>query len=541
VEYGAGMAIGRWRDPASAVGIALVAVFGALTSPPGRSSLDAIGVALLLVAALSTGFRTRAPLTALAVTTAAALGYEALGYPGLAPIVPFLVALASASWIGHRRWAMIAATLMVAGGVVVQRTVGSAPADTPQDVTQRWFLAIGWMVAAIVAGTLAARYQTYLAAVEQRAEEAERTREEVARRRADEERLRIARELHDSLTHSISIIKVQAGVAIHLARKRDEPVPEALLAIEQAGGDAMRELRATLEVLRSDEDTGSGLDRLDHLVEGARRAGLPIEVAVTGDPREVPPPVGRAAYRIIQEALTNVRRHAGPEATASIQLAYHETELTVRVDNAAPHPASAVEQPPSPEPESLSAAATIPSAAAINGSSPTTATSPSPTTATSPSAAATSTGPQGPPGATAPSEPKGPSSAAPTSKPASLTCATAASEPKGLSLAAATSKSKGPSSVAAASKPGSRGGMTVNSEPARQNRATTNGGTDGWSGARGESREAGPPGSSTVDAGTGVGLRGMRERVAALGGTLDAGPAEGGGFSVHARIPLGTP
>jgi signal transduction histidine kinase len=330
------MTFGRWRDPASAVVVTLVAVASALTSPLGRSPLDALGVLLLAVAGLSIAVRQRAPVGVLAVTVAAGLGYEALGYPGLAPIVPFLIALATAAWSGHRRPAMVAAATMVVGGLLVQQTIGLAPGDTSRDVSQRWFLAIGWMVAAIVAGTLAARYQTYLAAVEQRAEEAERTREEVARRRADEERLRIARELHDSLTHSISIIKVQAGVAIHLARKRDEPVPEALLAIEQAGGEAMRELRATLEVLRGDEETGSGLDRLDHLVAGARQAGLPIQLDVIGDPRDLPAPVGRAAYRIIQEALTNVRRHAGPEATASVRLGYHESELTVRVDDDGP-------------------------------------------------------------------------------------------------------------------------------------------------------------------------------------------------------------
>jgi signal transduction histidine kinase len=327
------MADGRWRAPASAVVVSLVAVASALTSPLGRRPLDALGVLLLTVAGVSIAGRRRAPVGVLAVTVAAGLGYEALGYPGLAPIVPFLVALANAAWSGHRRPAVAAVATMVVGGLLVQQTIGLAPGDTSRDVSQRWFLAVGWMVAAIVAGTLAARYQTYLAAVEQRAEEAERTREEVARRRADEERLRIARELHDSLTHSISIIKVQAGVAIHLARKRDEPVPEALLAIEQAGGEAMRELRATLEVLRGDDETGSGLDRLDHLVEGARRAGLPIRLDVTGDPHELPAAVGRAAYRIIQEALTNVRRHAGPDATASVQLGYREGELTVCVDD----------------------------------------------------------------------------------------------------------------------------------------------------------------------------------------------------------------
>ena len=160
-------------------------------------------------------------------------------------------------------------------------------------------------------------WQLHLHEVEQRAEEAERTREEAARRRAMEERLRIARELHDSLTHSISVIQVQAGVAVHLARKRGEDVPPALLAIQEAGADAVRELRATLGVLRSEEDgDGSGLSQLDSLVARARAAGLPVTVSVTGEQRPLPPEVDQAAYRIVQEALTNVGRHAGWLAAA---------------------------------------------------------------------------------------------------------------------------------------------------------------------------------------------------------------------------------
>ena len=155
-------------------------------------------------------------------------------------------------------------------------------------------------------------WQLHVREVEQRAEEAERTRDEAARRRAMEERLRIARELHDSLTHSISVIQVQAGVAVHLARKRGEDVPPALLAIQEAGADAARELRATLGVLRSEEDgDGSGLGQLDSLVARARAAGLPVTVTVTGAERPLPPEVDQAAYRIVQEALTNVSRHAG--------------------------------------------------------------------------------------------------------------------------------------------------------------------------------------------------------------------------------------
>jgi len=176
-------------------------------------------------------------------------------------------------------------------------------------------------------------WQLHLREVEQRAEEAERTRDEAARRRAVEERLRIARELHDSLTHSISVIQVQAGVAVHLARKRGEDVPPALLAIQEASADASRELRSTLSVLRSQDDgDGSGLSQLDSLVARARAAGLPVTVTVTGAMRPLPPEVDQAAYRIVQEALTNVSRHAG-HARASVHLHYTPETVSIQVDD----------------------------------------------------------------------------------------------------------------------------------------------------------------------------------------------------------------
>jgi signal transduction histidine kinase len=212
----------------------------------------------------------------------------------------------------------------------------------------RRFYAAGWLISAGVMAVTFRMWQVHIREVEQRAREAERTRDEVARRRAVEERLRIARELHDSLTHSISVIQVQAGVAVHLARKRGEEVPPALLAIEEAGADAARELRATLGVLRAAEDgDGSGLAHLDSLISRTRAAGQPVIVTVTGTARPLPPDVDQAAYRIVQEALTNVSRHAGSAggntapgntpcgntARASVRLAYETDTLTVEVDD----------------------------------------------------------------------------------------------------------------------------------------------------------------------------------------------------------------
>jgi signal transduction histidine kinase len=129
------------------------------------------------------------------------------------------------------------------------------------------------------------------------------------------------------------VIQVQAGVAVHLARKRGEDVPPALLAIQEAGADAVRELRATLSVLRSVEDgDGSGLGQLDSLVARARAAGLPVTMTVTGAERPLPPEVDQAAYRIVQEALTNVSRHAD-HACASVRLHYTPETLSIQVDD----------------------------------------------------------------------------------------------------------------------------------------------------------------------------------------------------------------
>jgi signal transduction histidine kinase len=202
----------------------------------------------------------------------------------------------------------------------------------------RRLYATGWLVSAGVGLGVFRMWQLHLREVEQRAEEAERTRDEVARRRAVEERLRIARDLHDSLTHSISVITVQAGVAVHLARKRGEEVPSGLLAIQAASAEASRELRATLGMLRADDDVPLGLERLPALVERARAAGVPTTLSITGRPCAVPPAIGKAAFRIVQEALNNVGRHAG-DASAVVTLQYRPSAVAVQVDDDGAGPA----------------------------------------------------------------------------------------------------------------------------------------------------------------------------------------------------------
>ncbi|WP_235017560.1 sensor histidine kinase [Thermomonospora echinospora] len=318
------------QDFAMAAGAAVFVLVGVATAPPGRTGLDAFGVALLLGGALALVGLRRAPAATLAVATVCGLGYLLRGYPGVAAAVPVMISLFAAARAGHRRTVALpfAALLVLMAGDLTVAEVGLPPRQIVQDR----FLLAGWLVASAALGGAFRQWGNYVREAERRAAEAERTREEAALRRAGEERLRIARELHDSLTHSISIIKVQTGVAVHLARKRGERVPDALLAVQEASAEAMRELRATLEVLRDGDPGGSGLDRLGELVERARSAGQPVALTVDGDERAVPPEVGRAAYRIVQEALTNITRHAGP-ALAEVRLTYGADTLTVRVDD----------------------------------------------------------------------------------------------------------------------------------------------------------------------------------------------------------------
>ncbi|MDG4865845.1 histidine kinase dimerization/phosphoacceptor domain-containing protein, partial [Streptomyces sp. T-3] len=200
--------------------------------------------ALIAAGSLPLAFHRSAPRVVLAVTTLALAGYVVHAHPGAVAAVPVVGAAHTAARAGHRGLAAIAS----GGFLAVYLATGGSAGQT--------LLLAGWFLCALVTGLADKNWQAYLRQTEQRALDAERTREEAALRRAGEERLRIARELHDSLTHSISIVKLQAGVAVHLARKRGDDVPPALLAIQEASGEAMRELRATLDVLREPAPAG---------------------------------------------------------------------------------------------------------------------------------------------------------------------------------------------------------------------------------------------------------------------------------------------
>ncbi|MEU8818338.1 sensor histidine kinase [Actinoplanes sp. NPDC048796] len=308
------------RDVAVAAGTATVLVIAALTGEGAGTPTAGqwLGYGLLAAGGLVLVVRRWAPVAALVATGVCAAGYQAAGFDVFA--VAYLIAVYSAVRAGRGVVTVVTSVVLLAALPVAAVAAGE-PAGAARGV-----LELAWLIAAGAAGEA-------LRQAERRADEAERTREEIARRRAGEERLHIARELHDSLTHQISVIKVQSEAAVHVAEKRGEPVPEALTAIREAGREASRELRATLEALRDDTlSPPYGLEQLPDLVRQARAGGLDATLAVDGRRRGVPDAVDRTAYRIVQESLTNIARHARA-ATASVRVGYRPGAMTIEVDD----------------------------------------------------------------------------------------------------------------------------------------------------------------------------------------------------------------
>jgi signal transduction histidine kinase len=334
----------RWtnspaRDAVFALFVTVALVYGSYGEGHPQSPSDRIqfvgrsiphptagALALVAVACLVLAWRRRWPVAVLAVSTAAVTGYTLLGYiNGAALLAPVLALYAVATQVSIRRalacGAVTAAVLLTVTGV--KNPFGHA--------TGGGFDLIPFLVAAAMfAGIAAANRRAYVASVRGRAEEE-------ARRRLDEERLRIARELHDVVAHTMATINVQAGAAVHVLDTQPEAAAAALQAIKTASKDGLRELRAILNVLRQADDTDStqpapGTAQLGTLIDGARRAGLETTLTVTGEPFPLPAAADLAAYRIIQESLTNVIRHAGP-ATAAVSLAYRDDELRIEVSD----------------------------------------------------------------------------------------------------------------------------------------------------------------------------------------------------------------
>src|SRR5829696_728361 len=328
---------GRPTDLAVAVLVGVVQL--ALTTlaarrQPERQSLDLAAYLLLAAGPVALVWRWRSPALVLGVVMATSVLYFALGYPYGPAWLALIVAFWTAVTGGARRAAWATAVVGLAAYYTLAPVFdrGAPVASLPVVAAH-----LGWLLVVLTAAEVAL-------AARQRRLAAERSRAEEARRRAGEERMRIARDLHDVLAHNISLINVQAGVALHLMDEQPGQSRSALVAIKQASNDALGELRSVLDVLRQGDEApprapASGLAHLDRLVAGAEATGLEVRTRVEGTPRPLPAGTDLAAYRIIQESLTNVTRHAGP-ATATVLVRYGPADLTVQVDDDGRGPAA---------------------------------------------------------------------------------------------------------------------------------------------------------------------------------------------------------
>jgi len=313
---------------------------------------------LVAVACLVLAWRRRWPVAVLAISVAAVTAYTLLGYVNGAALIAPVIALYAVATRLSVLWAVTAGLVTV--GVLMAASAARNPFGY---ISAGGYYLIPLMGVAVVFGGIAVvNRRAYAASIRDRAEQD-------ARRRLDEERLRIARELHDVVAHTMATINVQAGVAVHVLPTRPEVAADALQAIKTASKEGLRELRAILDVLRQADDAdpvqpAPGIAQLDALIDGARRAGLQTTLTVTGEPFPLPAAVDLAAYRIVQESLTNVIRHAGP-ANAAVVLSYRPGELSIDVTDTARAPADSAPSSTSTASDTSTPSASAASAASI--------------------------------------------------------------------------------------------------------------------------------------------------------------------------------
>jgi signal transduction histidine kinase len=314
------------RIPATVIdaGIAAAVALGiTIAIAAQRESADAFAYLLGIAIAVPLLVRRRWPFAVFLASTLPLVAYHALHYPQIRSAAPLAVALYTAARAGHLRSVVVVVVGFAVGGLA-WLTLGKGESFAAALGTQRLVEILLLATLLLLAEALRTR-QALTVEVAERLRRAEAEREREAEQRLERERLRIARELHDVLAHTIAVIGVQAGVAAEALADAPEEARAALRTIREKSREATAEVRAALDVLREPGgDTprapAPGLKQLNELVHVAAAAELQVELSSTGDARPLPAAVDVTAYRIVQESLTNVIRHAGArEATVSIQ------------------------------------------------------------------------------------------------------------------------------------------------------------------------------------------------------------------------------
>jgi signal transduction histidine kinase len=313
-------------DVLLAVGLAALSLQLVATAP---GPTGAPAYVLTLLHTLPLAVRRRFPYGVLATSVASGLAVAMLGLPPVFLGVAILVPVYTVAAYRDPPGSLVALAVVEAAVAVVQLTPGATGVVT-------WLGNTLVLTAAWLLGHFVHDRRVYAGRLEERTAQLEEAREELARRAVAEERLRIARELHDVVAHSMSVIAVQSGVGAHVAATQPEEARKALAAIEVTSRTTLNELRRLLGVLREDgEPRGSlapvpGLAGLDALLAQMSEAGLAVRLRVEGARAQVPAGIDLSAYRIVQEALTNVLKHAGA-ARAQVVIGYGEREITIEV------------------------------------------------------------------------------------------------------------------------------------------------------------------------------------------------------------------
>jgi signal transduction histidine kinase len=311
--------------PAVVSFVAVVGSLGASRGEQDRRAADWFMIVLVLIGSVSLYWLRTKPVPVLWATVLSTLVYMLMQYAYGPVIFSFVIAVFTAIRTGHRLAGWTAIVALYAGHVLGRLVLGI----NGQGIYQILLVGTCFVVLGFVAELFRGQRERVMAAKE--------TRREEELRKAGEERLRIAQELHDVVAHHISLINVQASTALHLVDRQPEQAGPALAAIKEASKEALVDLRSIVGILRQPDEAAprqpvAGLDRLDHLISRTSRAGLEVHAIVHGDPRPLPIGLDRAAFRIIQESLTNVVRHAKATA-ATVRVQYGEQALVLQVDD----------------------------------------------------------------------------------------------------------------------------------------------------------------------------------------------------------------